>query len=250
MDPRYAARYVDLFRRHWWWRAREVVILRELASRLPPGAAGRVLDVGCGGGALFGPLARYGAVEGIEPDAALAAMADTTHGRVHAVPFDERFRPAAPFGLVVMLDVLEHLDDPAGALRHAASLLRPGGLLVATVPAFNALWTTHDVLNAHRTRYTRTTLRQVAAGSGLRLLHDRYLFHWMVPAKLLVRAFEAVRRPAPALPTVPPGPLNRALFLLSRADERLLGPLRLPFGSSVLAVFERPADAPATMLPA
>jgi hypothetical protein len=135
-----------------------------------------------------------------------------------------------------MLDVLEHLDDPAGALRHALSLLEPDGVFLATVPAFRSIWTTHDDLNEHRTRYTKATMRSLAAAGGLRIDRLEYFFHWTYPVKLAQRAVEALTRPAPAPAAVPPGPINAVLRWLSSAERAVVGPLHLPFGSSLLVV--------------
>lgn len=68
------------------------------------------------------------------------------------------------YSLILMLDVLEHLEDPVGALQHAVDLLTPEGTLLITVPAFMALWTNHDVLNHHLTRYTKRSFSNVARG--------------------------------------------------------------------------------------
>ena len=68
MDPEYAARYAELHATHWWWRAREAFVLDALKRRRGA-VGGRILDVGCGDGLLFGELARLGEVEGVEPDA-------------------------------------------------------------------------------------------------------------------------------------------------------------------------------------
>jgi 2-polyprenyl-3-methyl-5-hydroxy-6-metoxy-1,4-benzoquinol methylase len=210
----------------------------------PDDAWGRILDVGCGGGVFFPALERLGDVEGIEPDAALVDPADTASARVHVRAFDEAFRPEHRYGLMLMLDVLEHMPDPDAALRHTLTLLEPGGLLVATVPAFMLLWTQHDVLNRHYTRYTRQRLERLARTAGFDVLDGRYFYHWLFFAKIAARLLEAVRRPAqPSAPRVPVGWLNSLLFTFSRAEQRWLTPLRLPFGSSVLLVARKPIHA-------
>lgn len=235
MDAEYAAAYRELFERHWWWRAREALILRVLRRLRAGREPGRVLDVGCGDGLFFGALAEFGEVEGVESDASLLTPGSPHRGRIHVGPFDAGYRPGHRFALIVMLDVLEHLPDADGALRHARSLLEPGGRLVVTVPAFPALWTHHDELNRHFVRYTRRTFRAAAQGAGLRVEEMRYFFHWTAPAKLAVRAKE--RLLGPGGPERLPSPaLNRALYLLSRAEQAALGSLPLPFGTSLLAV--------------
>lgn len=231
MDAEYAREYRELYQRHWWWRAREALVLRTLRRLRAGRGPGRILDVGCGDGLFFDRLSELGEVEGIEPDASLLTPGSPHRGRITVAPFDAGFQPGHRYALVLMLDVLEHLPDAEGALRHARSLLEPDGRLVVTVPAFQWLWTHHDDLNRHYVRYTQSTLRDVAARAGMRVEASRYFFHWTVPGKLAVRAKERVLGPG-GPERVPAAPVNRALYLLSRAEQAL----RLPFGSSLLAV--------------
>ena len=135
-----------------------------------------------------------------------------------------------------MLDVLEHLSDPAASLRHALSLLEPGGVFLATVPSFMALWTRHDDLNHHYTRYDKTSFDALAAEAGLHIDQSRYFFHWTAAAKIATRIKEALIPGEPASPSVPSPVVNRALYALSRLEERVLGAVPVPFGSSLLVV--------------
>jgi SAM-dependent methyltransferase len=234
VDPAYGARYQDLYRRHWWWRAREAAILLELERLRPPAGFGRILDVGCGNGLFFDRLSTLGDVEGVEPDAALLDPQGPWRRAIHAAPFDDTFRPGHRFGVILFLDVLEHLDDPAAALRQAIALLAPGGVIVCTVPAFQWLWTSHDELNHHRRRYNRPAFRRLAEQAGLTITRERYLFQWLVPAKLAVRLLERVRKSPPKSPTVPPEPLNGFLRIISRIQERVTSVIPVPFGGSLM----------------
>jgi SAM-dependent methyltransferase len=239
VDPEYGRRYRDLYERHWWWRARERVILAALRDHAPPGGWGRgnVLDIGCGDGLFFDRLGEFAdSVQGVEPAAALVSDDPSRRSRIFIGPFDERYQPEKTFTLIVMLDVLEHLDDPASALRHALSLLEPQGVFLATVPAFRSIWTTHDDINAHRMRYTKSSMRALAAAGGLRIDRMEYFFHWTYPAKLAQRAVEAVTHPTPKPARVPSAPINAVLYGLSTCERVLVGRLGLPFGSSLLVV--------------
>jgi 2-polyprenyl-3-methyl-5-hydroxy-6-metoxy-1,4-benzoquinol methylase len=239
MDAGYGARYRDLFERHWWWRARERVILAALERHRPARGWRTVLDVGCGDGLFFDTLARLDGVtlvEGVEPAAALVSPDGPHRDRIHVAPFDVSFDLGRRYSLVLMLDVLEHLPDPIAALRHAVSLLEPDGVFVATVPAFMVLWTRHDELNHHYTRYSRSSFAALGRDAGLAMIEARYFFRWTAVAKLLTRVREALVPGAPAPPTVPVRPVNRALHALSRIEERVLGRSALPFGSSLLVV--------------
>lgn len=236
MDPRYAERYRALHERHWWWRAREKVVCRELDRLRPPEGWKRALDVGCGDGLFFGRLRDYAAhVEGVEPDAALVTATERDGGRIHVRPFDASFRPSVPFDLMLFLDVLEHIEDAGAAVDHAASILEPGGVVIVTVPAYRHLWTTHDDLNRHVTRYTPNELSTLL-GRALVVESVRTFFRWVHAAKLVQRVSEAVLQPKPASPEVPPAPINRMMYGLSRLEERMTSGLNLPIGSSLLAI--------------
>jgi hypothetical protein len=115
-------------------------------------------------------------------------------------------------------------------------LLSPGGILLVTVPASPTAWTRHDDLNEHRRRYTAAMLAGHAAQAWLEVAWMGPFFHWLWAAKVAVAALERVRVSEPRVPRVPPAPLNAVLRLASRADWRLGGALRLPIGSSLVAV--------------
>jgi 2-polyprenyl-3-methyl-5-hydroxy-6-metoxy-1,4-benzoquinol methylase len=239
MDSQYGAHYRDLFEHHWWWRARERVILDTLCAHQPKAGWRAVLDVGCGDGLFFDALSKLdgvSVVEGVEPESALVSRDGPNFERISIAPFDARFRPERCYSLVLMLDVLEHLADPVAAVTHAMSLLEPNGVFLATVPAFMGLWTRHDDLNHHYTRYTKETFRSVAEGAGLRIKSARYFFHWLAAAKIVTRVAEGLSAGKPGVPRVPPAAVNRILYALSRLEERLLGAARLPFGSSLIVV--------------
>jgi SAM-dependent methyltransferase len=242
MDSAYAARYRELYERHWWWRARERLLVRTLRDAAPSGGFGRILDVGCGDGLFFDQLRAFGEPEGLDVDAALITDTGRSRGRIHIGPLDEAFQPEYRFGLITLLDVLEHLEDPGAALARARQLLTPGGTILLTVPAFRWLWTVHDTFNHHKTRYTRGELRQQVAAHGFVEVRSHYFFHWLVIAKLAVRFKEALAgESGPA--SIPSPPVNRALLALCRLEQALLGRIPPPMGSSLLYIGVTPGGA-------
>lgn len=236
MDHFYAERYRDLYEGHWWWRAREDLILGELDRLRPAGGWGRILDVGCGDGLLFDRLSRFGEVEGIEMDPAALAASGPWADRIQVRPFDETFQPLHRYGLVLMLDVIEHFERPLGPVRRALQLLEPGGTLLITVPAFGFLWTSHDELNHHFRRYSKRALVELVRGAGGKVESARYFFNWLFPIKLAAHFREALSPVAPATPRIPPKWLNAFLRGFSRLEARALRTVPVPFGSSLVAV--------------
>lgn len=238
MDPHYGERYRVLFEKHWWWRARTEFIVETLQALRPPGGWNRILDIGCGDGLFFPRLQEFGAVEGVEPSAELVNPANPLRDRIYLCPFDDEFNPGKQYSLVLMLDVLEHLADPVRALRHVCDLLDANGTLLITVPAFMALWTNHDVVNHHFTRYTKATLRRVSEEAGLRIVEERYLYHWTCPAKVAMGIAERAFRLRPKPARVPLGWINEALYRFSRLEQKTLSGLHMPIGSSLMAVIK------------
>jgi SAM-dependent methyltransferase len=239
MDPEYTLRYRELYEKHWWWRAREDLILETVKRLLPSPSGNAILDVGSGDGLLFDKLERYGFVEGIEMSPDGVTPGSRWASRIHIQSFDERFQPGRSYALVLILDVLEHFEDPAPCLRRAVELLEIDGAVIVTVPAFRALWTSHDVLNRHFTRYTRRSLGELADQAGAVIESSRYFFQWMTPLKMVVRLREGLLGSVPETPRIPSPWLNRALYHLSRVEQRMLARLPMPFGSSLLAVLRR-----------
>jgi len=234
MDEKYAAAYPDLYTGHWWWRAREDILLQEIQALLKSTGQARILDVGCGAALFFDALEPFGHVEGLESDRTAVERSGKWRARVTVGELDDTYRPSAPFDLILMLDVIEHVRQPRPLLRRAAEILARNGKLLVTVPAFTWLWTSHDDLNNHATRYSAAQLRAILDGAGLTTLRTSYLFQSLVAPKLLVRARESLIASQPQVPRIPPKPINRAAHTWFRVEHQLMG--WLPFGGSVLAV--------------
>jgi 2-polyprenyl-3-methyl-5-hydroxy-6-metoxy-1,4-benzoquinol methylase len=242
----YAHAYEDLYNRHWWWRARERFILDTLRAKQPAAGWRKILDVGCGNGLFFDQLLRFGAVEGVELSSALVSDDGPHRSRIHVGNFDRNLNLKGGYSLILMLDVLEHLTDPASALRYALELLGADGKLLITVPAFTALWTNHDIINNHVTRYTKASFRQMAHGTGLQIEGCRYFFHWLHPVKMASRVVERILGSEPKPAQVPPRWVNTPLYWLSYLDSKSFSHLPLPFGSSLL-IFGGPSSGIASV---
>jgi SAM-dependent methyltransferase len=202
----------------------------------PQGNWGSILDVGCGGGLFFDRLSKFGEVEGVETNPSLVTQDNRWRHRIHVSTFDATFQPAKQYSLILMLDVLEHFPNPTPCLRRSEELLNSTGSLLITVPAFSCLWTTHDDLNHHVSRFTKKSLLELISRTGLRIHDFRYFFHWLFPLKILIHYKEMCFRRAPVIPRVPARNVNALLYRLSMLEQKLFSATSLPFGSSLLAI--------------
>jgi SAM-dependent methyltransferase len=229
---------------YWWHRGRQAMVERLVARYAPPGA--RLLDVGCGTGATTLGLRRFGRVVGLDLGERALEVA-RARGLAVARASAERLptRPGA-FDLVLALDVLEHLDDDVAAAREMLAALRPGGVLLATVPAYPFLWSGHDEALGHRRRYLRGQLAEALERAGFEIALCSYAMGSILPAALVVRLGGRWLRRGPARRQsgylAVPAPLNALLAWITTAESRLLPGVRLPFGLSIIAVARRPPD--------
>jgi SAM-dependent methyltransferase len=243
MEAAYAQRYRALWDGHWWWRSREALLLAEIdrIGRATP--VRRILDVGCGDGLFFDALARFGEVDGLESDASL--LRDPRwRDRIAVGRLGAQVRPARSYDLVLMLDVLEHIEDDRAALDSALALTRPGGVLLMTVPALPWLWSRHDEANAHFRRYRPGGLRRRLGRAGFVVESLRFVFAWTVVPMLLRRWLTpAGTGAADHDVAIPPEPINGLLAAWSKAEHALGRVVPWPIGSSLLAVARRPVSS-------
>lgn len=231
--------------RYWWFVGRRFIV-GALLRRFwrPPDNPPLILDLGCGTGGTFPLLRRFGTVVGL--DASLTALRFAyRRGKTTLVLGDGQHLPfaSASFDLVAVLDVLEHLDDDEGALREIFRVLKKGGAVVFTVPAFMSLWSVHDIALEHRRRYLVGELAAKLRRAGF---HIRQLSFAICPVLPVVFVFRKVqnwlmrgKEAATALIELP-DPFNRLLIALLQLEAVLLPHCRLPFGVSLVGVAEKP----------
>ena len=142
--------------------------------------------------------------------------------------------------VVVLLDVLEHMAEPVQVLQHVARILRPGGGVIAMVPAYPLLYGDWDQRLGHHRRYTANEFRQQAVQAGLTVTR---LTHWnsfTTPAAFCVRGFQRcfpADRPA-EFPRVPRF-ANHLLSALANLERHWLRRWPAPFGLSLLGVLHK-----------
>ncbi len=201
---------------------------------------GPVLDLGCGTGGVLKHLQRFGTAVGVDPSPEAVRYCRRRNLPVAlASGYDLPFADAT-FGAVLALDVIEHVDDDVGLLREARRVLRPGGVVVITVPALPWLWSSHDEVNHHRRRYLRGSLVRAVRAAGLEPCKISYYNALLLPLAVTRKALHRLNGTGDHLETLP-GPANAVLRGVLTAERPLIRRWDLPLGASLVCTARRPA---------
>lgn len=222
----------------WWYRALHARLLKSLVP-----VRGRVLDAGCGTGGFLQVLrSRRPDFEtiGLEwnESAALRAAEKSgsrvVHGSVNSIPFD-----SGSFDAIVSADVLCHeAVQPLAALAEFLRLLRPGGLLVMNMPAFEWLRSAHDRHVMTARRVTAKSFAAMLVQTGFGQVHAKYWNTLLFPLMVIRRKLTAGDAYAPS-DVAPFSPwLDTMLYAVTALEQRL--PLPIPVGGSVFATAVSP----------
>jgi SAM-dependent methyltransferase len=230
-------------RAHWWFRAKHLLVLDELARHQVTGV---VVDVGSGTGGLLERLRQAGhRTVGLELDPVALHHAGSLVPRPALVRSVAEAVPVRSAGAAAAtaLDVIEHLDDDVVALQELARTVGPGGLVVVAVPAYPWAWSDHDVRLGHRRRYTRPDLLAAARSAGLDVQRCTHFHSWLAPVAWVVRR-------TPVRHLLGSGSaeeasfgnrwINRALQAVTDVERAALRSTDLPVGLSILLVARVP----------
>lgn len=231
-------RMAELDQVHWWYVARRRILadLIRREAELPQDA--RILEVGCGTGHNFEMLGRLGRLDALEVDGEARALASKRLG--HAV--GDAPLPGLPgvpdraYHLIALLDVLEHVDDRAESLASIATKLAPGGKILITVPAYQWMWSAHDLAHHHKLRYSKKALRRDAEAAGLTVRKIGYFNSLLFPLAAAVRILGKLTGKTSSDDSLPPRLLNSAFEKIFGFERHIVGRVPFPAGVSIFAL--------------
>jgi SAM-dependent methyltransferase len=228
---------------HWWYRGLHTLVLQALARHAPK--SGRIVDIGCGTGGMASRLSgkRLVAALDFNPDALTFCRA---RGIGPLIRGDGSSLPIAAgcADVALVLDVLYHKNvaEPGQVLSEVRRVLSPGGVVVINVPAYQWLYSSHDVAVQTGRRFTRGQINGLLREAGFDVIESSYWNTALFPAICAVRL---LRR------WVPPGTsdvkagnpiINRLLGGLLGLERSIMTCCSLPFGVSVFVVARRRAE--------
>jgi ubiquinone/menaquinone biosynthesis C-methylase UbiE len=233
--------YETMFRveeTHWWYRALHRLIFQILDSELPDWHERKILDAGCGTGAILRRLGNPETNIGIDlaPEAIALCrqrgLNNVRQGDIHALPFLD-----ASFDAAICSSVLYHqwVIDLDGAMREMRRVLRPGGLMLINVPAFRFLHSAHDEAVMTARRFRKPEIRKLLLSQNFTILRLTYWTTLLFPLAVAARTLGGSRM-GRDFETTRTSLAQRALAQAMKFELTLLRKISLPFGVALLAV--------------
>lgn len=232
----------------YWWFVGRRIILGETIQRHISAPVEQALDIGCGTGGNLPVLSRFSkTVIGLDTSPhALDYCQSRGWNTVGLMGADGHLDfTDETAGLITLFDILEHVADERPLLREISRVLRPDGLLIITVPAFQFLWSEHDAALHHYRRYTRNNLTRLLTDEGLKIVSASYVITFSFPIIVLYRLLKGVLnffhpRASKASYVRLPAVLNAFFIRILAWESKLLAYTTFPFGTSVLIVAKKP----------
>jgi SAM-dependent methyltransferase len=239
MDSTLYDLFYELEDEHWWFQGRKELVLSLLQRHLPCDNP-RILDVGCGTGGMLAGYQELGQALGVDTAEEAAHFChlrglDMMLGSGTELPFADE-----SVDVVSALDVIEHVDDDRGILAEMHRVCRRNGILLLTVPAFQFLWSNHDVLNHHKRRYVRQGIAKLLDGTGFEPLKLSYYNSFLLPAAVLRKWVLRVRNHGTEshLEYVP-RPINGIFRKILELEGPVLARGDFPVGASIICAARR-----------
>jgi len=229
-------------RKYWWFVGRRNTISKVLNQYLS-GNNYNILDWGCGTGANFKMLEKFGNVLGI--DASNTAINECKSKGIENVQFNEAidtFKSKVSYDLFTNFDVLEHIEDDNKFSRNIHRHLKKGSFVLVTVPAYQFLWSKLDEIVGHKRRYKRSELVLKFENNGFNVLMASYFNTILSPVFIIIRLLQKISNKNQSLDdliiNVHPI-INNILKRILMIEGELVQKFSLPFGTSIILLAKR-----------
>jgi SAM-dependent methyltransferase len=229
---------------YWWYESRRVIFISVLKKVLTGFSRdGKIYDIGCCGGGNFAVWSSFSdSCIGIDmSEKALDSCRKFGYKELILTDAGDLSKIISnDASLVTLCDVLEHLEDDKRALEEAYRIVKPGGFIFVTAPAFGFLWGGADRLSLHKRRYSRKRLIQLLRGAHFKPVRSTYFNTFLFLPILAVRLMERFLKLNSSMEYEPlHGVLNGVLKTIFSFERHLIKYINLPFGVSLMAIAKK-----------
>lgn len=235
--------YNDLYTledKHWWHTAKRKLVSHFLRTFLF-NSNGKILDVGCGTGKNLETFSKFGTTWGIDTSREAISfckkrgLKNVLMGNIEKIPFQNEL-----FDAVTALDVLEHVDD-SKALIEINRVLKKGGILIATVPAFNWLWSRWDEVLHHKRRYSGDILENILKKNKFSVVKISYMYSFLLLPVLIMRMVKNIvyKDYYPSDFKLSNEFINNLVGSITDIEKIFIINAKIPFGTSLILIAQK-----------
>ena len=245
MDQKFYQEYYKLEREGWWFKAR-LSILENYCQAIITNPDMKILNVGAATGATSEMLSKYGKVTSLEYDEFCCKFLkektgiEAINASLTELPFENN-----SYDMICAFDVIEHIENDNKAVEEIYRVLKPKGKYFITVPAFQSLWSNHDVVNHHFRRYKKKQLNKLIENTNLKIDHSTYFNFWLfIPISITRFILNNIPRKKDSNLSGSDNEIlqssniiNRILYRIFHSEKFLLRiNIKFPFGISILTI--------------
>lgn len=225
---------------YWWYKGIHRILLNQLKRYVPGKGSLNILDAGCGTGKILELLDGYGDITGIDMshDAIeCARMRDTgarlSQGSVLSLPFADN-----AFDCVITFDVLCTLEDDKAPIKEFQRVLKKSGLLIANLPAYQWLYSSHDAAVSTKRRYSRKEVIETLIENGFKIEKVTYWNTILFPLEAIIRIMNKFLPSENCESDLKhlPKPVNSLLTGIVYLEAKFMNVFNFPFGMSLLVI--------------
>tara|TARA_B100000315_G_C14550309_1_gene575426 strand:+ start:631 stop:1374 length:744 start_codon:yes stop_codon:yes gene_type:complete len=242
MENEYESKYHKIENDYWWFIARRDIIYK-LLQNLNISKNSEILEIGCSGGVLLEFLRQNGFQNLSGLDISKKAIDLCKRRNLKNTFVMDALKPNLnkTYDVIIASDVLEHLEDDSQALSEWNKLLKVNGKLLVFVPAFNFLWSSHDVVNKHYRRYSKKQLTTLLSESNFKIIRASYwnltLFYPISIYRIFSRIFNSKQKKDQMFDVS--YLTNKILLILVRFENKILEKINFPVGVSFFVIVEK-----------
>lgn len=245
MDHKFYKEYYELEREGWWFKAR-LSILESYCKKIINHPEMKILNVGAATGATSEMLSKFGEVTSLEYDEFCCKFLKEKTGieAINASLTDLPFEDDS-YDIICAFDVIEHIEDDIKAIEEIHRVLKPNGKYFLTVPAFQSLWSNHDVINHHFRRYRKNQFNKLIVNNKLKINYSTYFNFWLfIPISIVRFILNNIPRKKDSDSTGSDNEImqsskivNGILYRIFYSEKFLLKlNIKFPFGVSILTI--------------
>lgn len=229
---------------HFWYKARRELI-DYILKKYSKNKNCKILEIGCGTGNLIPIISTHGDYVGIEKNKNAYLEAQKYHKKIINKSI-ENLEITEKYDIICLFDVLEHIKDDHKAIEKVYSFLENSGIIIITIPAYNFLFSNHDIAMDHYRRYSKKNITKILRINKFKIIEMGYWNSLLFPIIAIIRIIKKVfsrtikTKSFHSEIKTPPRIINKLIYNILKLENVLIKKnIKMPFGLSIYTIAKK-----------